>query len=125
MQHSSYELYFLGHPFGKLFDLFVPPRLYSKFDKPVLKLLFGICLAESFEPGQIHRLVTYLHFLVQPPLLGKIANIGYIFLFDRSTIEKHLTRIGHGYLVHDPDKGRFSCTIGAKQTKDRPPGYRD
>ena len=118
MDHRSDELELLGHTFGELLNLLVPPVLDFEADEPLLEGCRRIGGRHPAEAGQIHRLVPYLHLAVETALLRKVSDPGNVLVGDRVTVEKDGPLGRDGYPVNNTDEGGLAGSVGSEKTED-------
>src|SRR4026208_409355 len=74
MQHSSYELGFLLHSFGKLGGFLVLPFLKLDSFQPEIDSLIQSVSVYAFECGEELNLLANFHLLVQPAFFWQVTN---------------------------------------------------
>ena len=119
MDDGSNELNFLLHPFGELFDLFIPPIEGFKTIEDDFTFPGCFCGRKSFELGEIDQMFADLHLFVQPALFGEISHTGRMGFIEFFAAEIDMAAIGAGDGGNDTDRRCLTGAIGAEHTENR------
>ena len=116
MNYSCNELYLLGHTFGEVLNLLVPPLGKSQAIKPLVKFAGGVLAAHATHAGKEYCLFTYFHLLVEATLLGHITYLVYVIGSYFMVFKPDLTAIGYGHMIYHTYECGLTGSVGAEQT---------